>query len=85
LSFTYVTKYVQKKGHIVFTTMRYFLHEKDQFTPIQRELYKFKPDSNFYPYKWHFMFLGCFMGLTGNLIYNKVFFEDFQIREPGCG
>lgn len=31
------------------------------------------------------MFLGCFTGLTGNLIYNKVFSEDFQIREPGCG
>lgn len=36
-----------------------------------------------FPYKWHFVIIGIFSGFTANVVYNKVFYEDYQIRDPG--
>ncbi|CAD8150332.1 unnamed protein product [Paramecium pentaurelia] len=72
--------YTKKPVYII----RYFMIYKDQMTPIMREVYKFNPTQKLVPYKWTLAILSCLTGVTLNLCYNKYFFDEQFVRDPGC-
>ncbi|KAM3129535.1 hypothetical protein pb186bvf_018359 [Paramecium bursaria] len=77
---------VQKdKNQIKFQLLlKYLVLDRHKFSNKFAEIYKFNPRANLFKHKWPIVFATSLVTATITIIFNKIIYEDYQIRDPGC-